>query len=153
MASLAVFEGPNQAFCAHAWCEPGHGDKASCDCRVFNGLGLAPGEALGTSSELVSTYDVVSGALQESPPSACYGRYIDCYGRPCSPDPRDQGRAVCDCVVRQGAFFTASSSCGPDPGTGALPNGAPVPPRGDTTATPNAVLRIIQAVEAARKAA
>lgn len=140
---LAVFQGQNQAFCANTWCHP-DGETATCDCPVFNSYGLAPLSSFNKykddKSVIVSTYDILQGAKQPKP-KMCFGKYIDCYGEPCSPDYSKQGLSKCHCKVKEGPFLTASSTCGPDK-HGNLPNGASVAAQDQGIATANSIISI-----------
>lgn len=123
--SVALMHGRNQAFCANTWCMP-EGDSTLCKCPVYNGVGLLPSGSLtaykNQSDTIISTWNVMDG-VKQSPGAMCLGKYIDCYGKPCTPNTADQAEAECHCVVREGPFVTMSATCGPD-SSGKLPNGA-----------------------------
>lgn len=145
---LAVFYGQNQAFCANTWCKPQAGNRALCQCPVFNDYGLAPLSSMikyqNDPNVTVSTYDILQGTSQP-PPTMCVGRYIDCYGKPCYTNYENQGKVQCHCKIGNGPFLTASSSCGPD-AYGNLPNGAAIAPSPRGIANANSIIQIMEAV-------
>ncbi len=146
---LAVFYGQNQAFCANTWCQPNSDEHtATCDCPVFNNYGLAPLSSMNKyknhPNTIVSTYDIIQGTQQPSP-KMCFGRYIDCYGKPCTPNYSKQSIASCNCQVKEGPFLTASSTCGPDKNNN-LPNGAEVAEKVQGIATANSIIKIIGSI-------
>ena len=143
---LAVFDNQNQAFCANTWCKPNADNNAECNCPVFNNYGLAPLSSMikykDDPNVIVSTFDILQG-VKQAPPKMCFGKYIDCYGKPCAANYGDQSVTSCSCQVKDGPFLTTSDSCGPNK-KGFLPNGAKVAKHGQGIATANSIIQIME---------
>ena len=122
------------------------------DPSVFNSsyiladnYGLAPYSSMvkykNNPNVIVSTYNILQGT-QQSLPKMCFGKYIDCYGKPCYPNYSNQKLANCQSQVKNGPYLTASANCGPNQ-SGYLPNGAAIQKQQQGIATANSVIKII----------
>ena len=145
--ALTVYDDEIQAFCANTWCKSTTNNTTTCACPLFNGPGLAPVSSKIKYSDdpnvIVSTYDIEQGS-REGRPTMCFGKYVDCYGRPCTALESEQDKVTCHCKIKEGPFLTASQNCGPDK-NGYLPNGAPVEHgKSGLFASANDILKLMQ---------
>jgi hypothetical protein len=90
--------------------------KALCECVVANGLSLGnlpcAARAPQDGRYLVSTYSFGETATHPTMTCPVGTPWAFCYDQPCTVDPKDPGKALCNCQVKtEGEYQTLGGGC------------------------------------------